>query len=186
MMDRISSFGKTYSNYSDDANHLGIVLRVLKFYMLKKNTSSLIHSIEFYKELIHLVTPFVFETKYAAIVLNAVPILRAVFSLINRSMFVGLISTFTQAIEDSLASKEKAEKIYEIVGFNTGDLPGDGVRSFIELATNCIVYSPDSAFAESADLFDYIIRYTNVSNLDVIPYSKLNSSFLSVRGASDS
>lgn len=142
MTERIATLSKGYCHYSEDAEHLGIVLRVFKVYMLK-NTSKSSHSLEFYKELITLVTPFVFETKYAAIVLNAVPILRAAFSFINRSMFVGLISTFTLAIEDALASKEKSEKLYEIIGFNTGDVPGDGVRSFVELATNCMVYSPD-------------------------------------------
>lgn len=107
------------------------------------NTST--HLVEYNKDIINIVTPFLFESKCPLLARNASPILSSIFSILNRKYFPQLLHTFVLSLEDSLA-REKNENITEIIGFNIGEEPGDGVRSIIDLVTTCLVYCPEEAF----------------------------------------
>ncbi|KAL4445680.1 hypothetical protein ABPG74_006231 [Tetrahymena malaccensis] len=160
IIDKINGLTKTYLNYKEDEQHLEVVLNVLKFYMV--NTP--IHLSEFNKDLINLVNPFIFEQQCPQLARHASTILSSIFTIINRKYFVQLLHTFELSLEDTL-QRTKYENITEICGFNLGDEPGDGIRSYVELATTCLVYTPEEAFQDSIDLFKILIKYTKLENL---------------------
>jgi hypothetical protein len=133
---------KTYTSSKKDESELEVVLNVLKFYMI--NTP--IHLKEFNKDLINLVNPFIFESNCPDIVKHATPIVGSIFSILNRKYYVELLHTFSLSIEDCLG-REKNENITEILGFNiASEEPGECIRSFIELASTCLVQEPVESF----------------------------------------
>lgn len=84
IIDKINQFVKTYHNYKEDEHHMEVVLNVLKFYMV--NTP--IHLSEFNKDLINLVTPFIFDFNCPLLARHATTILGSIFSILNRRYYV--------------------------------------------------------------------------------------------------
>ncbi|EGR27417.1 hypothetical protein IMG5_195990 [Ichthyophthirius multifiliis] len=160
IIDKIQDLNKTYFKNSLDEDQLEIILQISKFYLL--NTP--IHINEYNKDLINLITPYIFDSSKKNIIKQANPILGSIFAPINRRQYPELLSTFVLSLHTQL-SLDKFKDIELIPGFNLGQEEGEGIQSIVEFLTQNIVYNPNKNFNDSMDFFYLLLKYTSLNNL---------------------